>query len=112
MIHGITKRLNRLLDHYAAAGLALVLVILTPIGIGDIRVTALLGFLLCGIGITMRSARADLWILASLILYDLASLASSYAAYGSIMDGYGAMHAIFPIIYLLTACLDRMTYAC
>lgn len=106
MTRGIKWRLESLIDRYAVLCLTLALVILSLIGVGDVRITSLLGILLCGAGVTLGSARANPWILIPLILYNLAAAASSYAAYGNIADGYGAMHAIFPVIYLLMACLD------
>ncbi len=102
----LKQRLEGLIDHYAALCLALALVVLSLIGVGDVRMVGLVGFLLCGVGITQDSARADPWVLFPLIFYDLAAMASSYMAYGNIVDGYGAMHALFPVIYLLTACLE------
>lgn len=107
MAQGIKQRLGSLIDHYAALCLVLALVILSLIGVGDVRMTGLVGFLLCGAGLTRNSARADLWILLPLILYDLAAMVSSYRVYGNMVDGYGAMHALFPVIYLLMACLEK-----
>lgn len=106
MVCRIKRNLEKVIDHYAAFCLALALVVLTPIGVGDIWTTGLAGILLCGIGMMQDFARVDLRILIPLILYDFAAMASAFAAYGNIADGYGAMHAIFPVIYLLAACLD------
>lgn len=106
MSHRLKQNLESLIDHYAAFCLALAVVILSLIGVGDVRMTGLVGLFLCGVGMTRNFARVDLRILLPLVLYDLAAMASSYMAYGTIVDGYGAMHAVFPVIYLLTACLD------
>lgn len=106
MIHRM-KRLESLTDNYAALCLALALVTLSLIGVGDVRMTGVTGLLLCGAGMSLDSAQADLRILIPLILYDLAAMASSYVTYGNIIDGYGAMHAVFPVIYLLMSCLSR-----
>lgn len=103
----IKQRFERLIDHYAALCLALALVTLSLIGVGDLRTAALVGILLCGAGMAQDFARVDLWILLPLILYALASMASSCMAYGNIADGYGVMHALFPVIYLLMGCLDE-----
>lgn len=107
MIRRMKGRIEGLIDHYAALCLALALVILTMIGVGDMRIAGLVGLFLCAVGMAQGSVRVDLWILLPLILYDLAAMASSYMAYGNIVDGYGIMHALFPVIYLLTACLDK-----
>ena len=107
MIHRTKQRLESLIDDYAALCLALALVILSLIGVGDVRMTGMTGILLCGAGMSRDSAQVDLRILIPLIIYDLAAMASSYVTYGNIVDGYGAMHALFPVICLLTACLNR-----
>lgn len=107
MVCRMKRSLEKMIDHYAALCLALVLVILTPIGVGDLRTTGLAGILLCAVGMMQDCARVDLRILLPFILYDFAAMASSFAACGNIWEGYGAMHAIFPVIYLLAACLNR-----
>lgn len=102
----IKEKLESLIDHYTALCLALALVILSLIGVGEVWMAGLVGLLLCGAGMTQDSARADLRILIPLIVYDLAAMASSYKAFGNVVDGYGAMHALFPVFYLLMACMD------
>ncbi|MCI8430777.1 MAG: hypothetical protein HFI16_11095 [Lachnospiraceae bacterium] len=97
MIHRTKQRLESLIDDYAALCLALALVILSLIGVGDVRMTGMTGILLCGAGMSRDSAQVDLRILIPLIIYDLAAMASSYVTYGNIVDGYGAMHALFPV---------------
>lgn len=107
MLHRIKQGSLRLIDHYAAVCIVLALFVLSLIGVGDAVVACLLGLLLCLAGLTQRSAQVDLWILLPLLVYDLACLASTYAAYGEIAGGYGVTHAIFPAVYLLAACLDE-----
>lgn len=107
MAYGIKGRLESLIDHYVVLCFVFVLVILSLIGVGDVRTAGLVGILLCGAGMTQDTARVDLWILIPFIVYDLAAMASSYAFYGNIVDGYGAMHAVFPVVYLLMSCLDE-----
>ena len=106
MTHRIKQSLGSMIDHYPAFCLALALVILSLIGVGDVRVTSLAGVLLCGVGVTQDSVKVDLWTLLPLIIYDLAAMVYSYMAYGNIVDGYGAMHALYPVIYLVTASLS------
>lgn len=77
MAHRIKRRLENLIDNYAALCLSLALVILSLIGVGDVRAASLVGLLLCGVGVTQDSAKADLWTLLPLIFYDLAAMASS-----------------------------------
>lgn len=103
----IKREAERLTDHYAALSLAFAVAALSAVGVGDSRVVGVLGLLLCAAGMTLGGARADPWILIPLILYDAAALASSWAVYGNAADGYGPLHALFPVIYLLTACLDE-----
>lgn len=107
MLRSLKRGWTSCLDHYAAACLIPALFILTLTGVGDVLTVSLLGLLLCGTGLTRGGARADLWILIPLLLYDLACLASAFAAYGTLTDGYGVIHGIFPVLYLLLACLGE-----
>lgn len=107
MLHSVERGLDSLIDRYTAVCIVLALFVLSLIGVGDVIVVCLLGLLLCLAGLTQRSAQVDLWVLIPLLVYDLACLASSYAAYGQIVSGYGLTHAIFPVIYLLSSCLDQ-----
>lgn len=95
-----------LLDRSLPLCMILALAILSISGVGDVRRTSLVGLFLCGTGLMRDVAKADLKILLPLLIYDLAALISSYASYGNIVNGYGAMHALLPVLYLLTACLD------
>ncbi|NBH72827.1 hypothetical protein D3Z51_12495 [Clostridiaceae bacterium] len=106
MIDALGRKLDCLLDHYTIVCIFLALVIMTWIGVGTVPVASMLGVLLCVIGIAQASAQADLGILLPLVVYNLAGMASSFAWYGNITDGYGAMHSVFPVLYLLMACLD------
>lgn len=105
MVHSVGDRLDCLIDHYLVVCIFLSLFILTWVGVGNVPTAAILGLLLCTAGLLQQSAQVDLWILAPLILYNLAGMASSYAIYGNIVEGYGAMQSAFPIVYLLMACL-------
>ena len=82
-------RLESLLDSSAPLCLALALVILSLTGVGNVKTASLAGLILCGAGLTREAA-----------------MASSWAAFGNIVDGYGAMHGLFPVLYLLASCLD------
>ena len=61
MVYGIQQRLGSLIDHDTVLCLTLALVILSLIGVGDVRVA---GILLCVAGITRGDARVDLRIIA------------------------------------------------
>ncbi len=106
MLHSVEQGLDRLIDHYTAVCIVLALFVLSMVGVGNTVVVCLLGLLLCMAGLTQQTARVDLWILLPLLIYDLACLASTCAAYGEIVSGYGVTHGIFPVIYLLAACLE------
>ena len=107
MLDRIERQFDCLIDHYIVACIFLALIILTQIGVGDMRTVSMLGLLLCVVGIAQPAAQVDLWILLPLIGFDLIGIASTVAAYGNITDGYGTFHALFPLLYLLTACLDK-----
>lgn len=106
MFFRVKRGLDSLVDHYTAACILLALFVLSLVGVGDVAVVSLLGFLLCMAGLTQRSAQVDLWILVPFLVYNLACMASACAVYGEIVSGYGITHGIFPVFCLLTACLD------
>ncbi len=102
----IARGLDGLIDHYVVACIFLAQLIMTLIGVGNVGTVSALGLLLCIVGLAQRSVWADPWILIPLILYNLISMISTFAAYGNITDGYGALQSVFPVIYLLMACLS------
>lgn len=59
----IRQKFSSLLDHYVVVDLLLALVILTHIGVGDIRIVSLLGIFLCMVGFLQPPAPVDLWVL-------------------------------------------------
>lgn len=107
MVGWIGQKLDWLTEHYVAVCLLLALFILSMVGVGDLAVVSMLGLLLCMVGTVQQSARADRWILFPFLVYLLFLMASSYAAYGNIAEGYGVTHLIFPTVYLLMACLSN-----
>lgn len=98
--------LDRLLDRYVAVCLFLSLFILTWVGVGNAVTAGAAGLLLCAAGMGQPAERVDLKFLFPLALYNLASMASSYAAYGNIVDGYASTQMIFLAVYLLMAALS------
>lgn len=106
MVLGLERGLDSLIGHYTAVCTVLALFILSLVGVGDPVVVSLAGLLLCLAGLTQRSAQVDPWILIPFLVYDAACLASTYAAYGKLAGGYGVTHGIFPVLCLLTACLE------
>lgn len=91
MLDRIERQFDCLIDHYIVACIFLALIILTQIGVGDMRTVSMLGLLLCVVGIAQPAAQVDLWILLPLIGFDLIGIASTVAAYGNITDGYGTL---------------------
>lgn len=107
MTNSLRHGFDYLTDHYAAICLFLSLPILTFTGVGDTAVTGTLGLILCITGLMQRCRRVDPYVLIPLILYNLASMASSYFVYHNAVDGYASTQIIFPVIYLLMACADE-----
>lgn len=103
----IVRRIDNLIDHYMVICIFMALFILTWIGVGDVPIVCVLGLILCAAGCSGRSGRTDFRVLIPLVGYDLACMASSYAVYGNITDGYASMHLIFPVLYLLMSCLEK-----
>lgn len=106
MPHNTGSLFDAIFEHYIAICLFLALFMMTLTGVGDVRITSMAGFFLCAVGFIRKSAEIDLWVFVPMALYNIAVTLSSYAAYGNITDGYGGLHLIFPVIYLLTACLN------
>lgn len=98
---------DRLATHFIVICLFLALFILTWIGVGNIVIVSMLGFLLCIVGLAQGQAQVDLWVLVPLMLYNLLSMASSYAEYGNVTDGYASTQMIYPAIYLVLSYADE-----
>ena len=84
MAKRIEQLSDSLLDHYLVVSLLLALIILTQVGVGNIKIVSLLGLLLCAIGILQRNITVDLWIFIPLVLYTLIGTVSSWWVYGNI----------------------------
>ena len=104
----ILREFDKLLEHYIVSCVLLAQFILTLIGVGDVRLVSLLGLLLCVVGLAQRSAQVDFWVLVPLVVYELASMASSWRVYRTIAEGYGALQLVFPVRYLLITCMDEL----
>lgn len=100
-----------LLDHSVLLALSFALVVLSVVGVGNVIFAAVAGLLLCGIGLFQRSATVDLWVLIPLAAYVVLNFASALAASGDPLQGYGPLHALFPIIYVLMGCLPATDLA-
>jgi O-antigen ligase len=96
-----------LLTHYLVICLFLALLILTLVGVGNVVLVSLLGILLCLVGLVQHAVKVDLWVLGSLLIYNLFSMIASYRTFGNTVDGYAAVQMIFPVIYLLLASLSQ-----
>lgn len=106
-IQTLERGLNWMMGHFVVVCLIFALPILTLLGVGDTLTVSMLGLLLCAVGFMQRSAKVDLWIFVPLVVYNLINMASAYAVYGTIFYGYAPTQLIFPVIYLLMACLDK-----
>lgn len=95
-----------MLNHDIEISLLLALFIMTLLGAGSSLIVGIVGVMLCVVGAIQQPAAVDLRILLPLIFYNAISMAASYAAGESIVEGYVSMQAILPVIYLLLACLD------
>ena len=107
MIRNIEHGMDYLMGHYLTICLFIALFILTWLGVGDIPKVCLLGLILCLAGLAQRLARVDLWILLPFILYILANMVSTYVTYENVTEGYASLHLLYPVIYLLMACLEE-----
>ena len=101
----LSKGVNAVSDHYLLLLLALALAGLTLAGVGDTPTISKLGMVLCVAGVFQKPGPIDTRILYPMLLYILVGTASSYAALGNVTHTYSATHAIYPVLYLLLACL-------
>lgn len=106
MVHWIERGLDGLAGHYIEACIFLAQLILTMVGVGNLRTVSILGLVLCVIGLVKQSARIDPWIFAPLVLYNLVAMVSACRIYGTVTDGYGALQSVFPVLYLLLMCQE------
>lgn len=95
------------IDYFIVLLLFMALFILTFIGVGDLRVVGLVGIMLCLAGMMQQSARVDIWGLIPLVIYNLMNMISSYNTYGNIATGFASIQLIFPVVYLLMACMSE-----
>lgn len=103
----ISKGIDSISDHYLLLLLALALMGLTIIGVGDTPTVSLLGIVLCAAGVFQKPGRVDTRILFPMLAYLIVGAASSYAAIGNVTHTYTATHAIYPVLYLLMASLTE-----
>lgn len=87
--------------------LLLALVTTTFLGVGDLRTCALLGLMLCALGVLREKARADWRGVGLLTVYVIFSALSSHTVYASFFTGYAPIHAIYPVILLLLGTLGE-----
>ena len=106
MVHWIERGLDGLAGHYTEACIFLAQLILTMVGVGNLRTVSILGLVLCVIGLVKQSAQIDPWIFAPLVLYNLVAMVSACRIYGTVADGYGALQSVFPVLYLLLMCQE------
>lgn len=106
MTANIKRRFDSLIDHYAVICVFLALFITTLTGVGEVRIASILGLLLCIVGLVQPLAKVDLWVLVPVLVYQLVSMASSWAIYGNFVDGYASTQGILPVLYLLVGCLS------
>lgn len=103
----LAKRIDSISDHYVLFLLALALMGLTIVGVGDTPRVSMLGIVLCVAGIFQMPGRIDTRILFPMLLYLVVGAASSYGAIGNVTHTYTATHAIYPVLYFLMASLKK-----
>ena len=104
----LSEKIDRAMEHYLLILLAMALVALTFIGIGNLRTVGMLGCVLCIAGISTRgTVKIDLRILLPMLLYVLLCAASTFAVGMGFAGSYMYSHAIYPVIYLVMAYLDQ-----
>ncbi|MCI9147906.1 MAG: hypothetical protein HFG73_06525 [Hungatella sp.] len=107
MAEKLERRLEGLFDHHGVLCVFFALIILTMLKAGNIGIIGGMGVMLCCAGLMQGGAKADMWILVPLILYNLFSAAASYVTFKNVVEGYASTQLIFPAVYLMMACMDE-----
>ena len=94
-------------DYFTVLLLVVALFTLSFIGAGNLRVVGAAGIMLCLAGMLKEEAYVDLWGLVLLVIYNLMCMLSSWHTYENIVTGFASLHLIFPVAYLLMACLGE-----
>lgn len=94
-------------DNYLAICVALAIIALSFVGISAVAPAALIGALLCVIILTKRSMILDLWVFVPLVAYVAIGGFATYAAFGTIAEGYVGVQAVCLAIYLAIASADE-----
>lgn len=98
---------DALMEHYVYVLLILAQAALAQFGVANVLSTGMVGILLCAAGLGLKcSARPDPWIAVPMAVYLLLGMASSYATFGSMVQGYPSTHVIFFTVYFLMACME------
>lgn len=105
MLDKLTSKANYLLEHYVLYLLFCAVISLTIVGVGNIQFVSMLGLLLCMAGFFQRPGRIDWWIMAPILVYLLIGAISFYIAAENVVFTYTAIHAIYPVLYLLMSSL-------
>ena len=101
------KQFIAMAESYIVLMLFLSFFVFTFIGAGNFVIVSMTGLLLCFTGLMQGTVKVDLWILVPLIAYNAISLISGFRTYGNTVDGFASTQSVFPVIYLLTAYLDK-----
>lgn len=101
------KQFIAMAESYIVLMLFLSFFVFTFIGAGNFVIVSMTGLLLCFTGLMQGAVKVDLWILIPLIAYNAISLISGFRTYGNTVDGFASTQSVFPVIYLLTAYLDK-----
>ncbi len=103
----MSKQLDFLLEHYMLCLLALALIGLTILGVGDTYQVSCIGIPLCMAGFFQKPGKIDWKIMVPLLVYLLIGALSAYAAVGDVTYTYTAPHAIYPVLYLSMSSLEE-----
>lgn len=105
----LSEKIDLAMDHYLLILLALALVALTFTATGNPIVVGMMGCILCIAGISAHGAvKVDLRVLLPMVIYVLLCAASTFAVGKGITESYLFSHALYPVLYLVMAYLDKI----
>lgn len=101
----VRQAAGKLLDNYVLAAVFVVLAVLCVTGVGVPVLSCILGLALCVIGCTQKHYRADIYIAAPLMAFNICSIISTWISQGNALAGYAPIQMVIPVIYLLVSAL-------
>lgn len=101
------RMVDKLAESYVSVAVFMVTAAMCFMGVGMPFMLCILGLALCVLGLAQKSFHADWCIIVPFMVYNVASMASSFVNRGDIMQGYAPFQMILPVLYLISSSLPQ-----